>query len=49
VAALAAAGRSVLLTSYTNSAVDNVLLKLRAAGMTSQEIIVIFATYVEKN
>ena len=33
VAALAAAGRSVLLTSYTNSAVDNVLLKLRAAGV----------------
>ena len=33
IAALAAAGRSVLLTSYTNSAVDNVLLKLRAAGV----------------
>ena len=33
VAALAAAGRSVLLASYTNSAVDNVLLKLRAAGV----------------
>ena len=32
-AALAAAGRSVLLTSYTNSAVDTVLLKLRAAGV----------------
>ena len=33
IAALAAAGRSVLLTSYTNSAVDTVLLKLRAAGV----------------
>ncbi len=28
---LAAAGRSVLLTAYTNSAVDNVLLRLAAA------------------
>ena len=30
--ALAAAGRSVLLTSYTNAAVDNVLLRLRVTG-----------------
>eukprot|EP00192_Tetraselmis_astigmatica_P001403 CAMPEP_0117649998 /NCGR_PEP_ID=MMETSP0804-20121206/1299_1 /TAXON_ID=1074897 /ORGANISM="Tetraselmis astigmatica, Strain CCMP880" /LENGTH=1750 /DNA_ID=CAMNT_0005455829 /DNA_START=245 /DNA_END=5500 /DNA_ORIENTATION=- len=32
VGALAAAGRSVLLTAYTNSAVDNVLLRLKAGG-----------------
>jgi DNA replication ATP-dependent helicase Dna2 len=32
VRALAAAGKSVLVTSYTNSAVDNILLKLAAAG-----------------
>lgn len=31
--ALVAAGRSVLLSAYTNSAVDNVLLKLAEAGV----------------
>ena len=31
--ALVAAGRSVLLSAYTNSAVDNVLLKLVEAGV----------------
>lgn len=31
--ALVAAGRSVLLSAYTNSAVDNVLLKLVDAGV----------------
>jgi len=33
VRALLAAGASVLVTSYTNSAVDNILLKLAAAGV----------------
>lgn len=33
--ALAAAGKRVLLTSYTNSAVDNVLLKLADVGETN--------------
>ncbi|GAA6036376.1 hypothetical protein JCM8097_001691 [Rhodosporidiobolus ruineniae] len=31
--ALAAAGKSVLLTSYTHSAVDNILLKVKDAGL----------------
>ena len=33
VAALVQRGASVLLTSYTNSAVDNILLRLKAAGI----------------
>lgn len=33
VRALLAAGRSVLLTSYTNSAVDNIALKLAQEGV----------------
>ena len=33
VAALVQRGASVLLTSYTNSAVDNILLRLQAAGI----------------
>ena len=32
VMALLAQGKSVLLTSYTNSAVDNIMLKLAACG-----------------
>ena len=32
VRALAARGRRVLVSSYTNSAVDNILLKLEATG-----------------
>lgn len=33
VAALVQQGRTVLVTSYTNSAVDNILLRLQAAGV----------------
>ncbi len=36
VQALVAAGRSVLLTAYTNSAVDNLALKLLQAHARSQ-------------
>lgn len=36
VQALVAAGRSVLLTAYTNSAVDNIALKLRHAQALAQ-------------
>jgi DNA replication ATP-dependent helicase Dna2 len=31
--ALVSAGRTILLTAYTNSAVDNICLKLAAAGV----------------